>query len=533
MKSANKKRVLALAAAFVVVAILMGGTYAAYVKFDQATNRGTGYGALALANLVENFEEKSNWRVTDPAVKKEIRVENIGGTEQFGSDAYSDIYTRISLKEYMDISPMTYEYFIEDGQTAPGLFLIQRTDGLFVRFPDTLDPANSTDLDTIKGDAQWDNVVTGGSASAYVLGLTEDDFVLAQSVEDALTDTSYYYVRTKAGDPNGQYGRMLPVARVAAETISVDGVVGPIDHALIDEKDYGHYDDEHETDEAIECTFTEHSWKDGGLSDAFREYVSWLLGDDVILYSEWEASGEAVKKWILDDRDTADAWAYWGAAVPPGESTKNLLRSVKLEKQPDGDFYYVIHADMQAVDYAGLDTWEADNEDIVAALRNAALLQGEDELKLNMLSYKPADPLQNDRIFFHVQDCDPGTMAPWEEENWIMTLDYVLAASNSAVGHIVIPLASVVKGGQGVNLADVEITDIQSPEGYDYTDADIYIEDEKIISKGLMSWDDFFDTANFEGLPTGWVLEVPVVITLTDSVSGKSAEFTVINMYTN
>jgi len=371
MKSANGRRLLSLAAAFAVVAAMLGGTWAAYVKFDQATGRAQGNGALALANLVESFEDKSNWKVTDPPLKKEIRVENLGGTSQFGSDDYSDIYTRISLKEYMDVSPMTYSYFAEEGQDAPSLFLIQRTDGLFVRFDGSLDPADENDLDTIKGDALWDKVADDGAASAYVQALTKGDFVLASSVEDKLTGVSYWYVRTGAKSPNGRYGRVLPVARVASQSYTVDETP-LIDHELIAGKDYGHYDADHETGAAIECGFTEHSWGEG-LSDAFRAYVSWQLDADTILYSDWiEAGGKSVKKWILDDRAGADAWAYWGAAVPPGEGTKNLLRGVKLEQQPDGDFLYVVHADMQAVDYAGLDAWEGDNDNIVAALRGAA-----------------------------------------------------------------------------------------------------------------------------------------------------------------
>jgi len=340
-------------------------------------------------------------------------------------------------------------------------------------------------------------------------------------------------VRTKAGDPNGQYGRVLPVDRVIVpgeEPFTPDGRT-PIDHDLIDNKDYGHYDDGHEDNTAIECTFTEHSWKAGGASDAFRDYVSWTLGAKVILYSDWMTDGgEAVAKWILDDRSTTDCWAYWGAAVPPTGSTGNLLQTIKLDRQPDGDFYYAIHADMQAVDYTGLDSWADDNTDIVAALKSAAAGEGEEgDLLLLMSSYTPATA--NDRIFFYVQTEDPVTHAPWTQGEWEMYLDDEAASIVGAAGFIEIPLFSVVAPGQGVNLTDIEITDIQCPAGYSYTSAEIYIAGGKIVSKGLMSWDDYFNDSVNNPTGTNWLLQVPVVITLTDSVSGMSAAFTVNNMY--
>ncbi len=524
MQSKTKKRLAAAAAALIVLAILVSGTYAAFVKFDQATGHNEGKGTLAMANLVENFENSKNWKTSDPPVTKEIRVENIGGTSQFDDDEYVSIYTRISLKEYMDITAVSYDYFIENSQTKPSLFLIQRTDGLFVRFAATLDPSVPANLTTIKNDAQWANVVNGGSASDYVQALTAADFVLAQGINDTV---EYYYVRTKAGDPNGQYGRKLPVAggSAGATAVTVDGTTA-VDHALINDKDYGH-----ENGSDIECGFTAHTWKTGGVSDAFREYISWQLGADVILYSDWiTGGGESVNKWILDDRTTTDAWAYWGAAVLPGASTKNLLKTMKLDKQPDGNFYYAVHADMEAVDFAGLDGWATDNATVVAALKAATSTGGTGDLALNLLStsYRPAT--SNDRIFFNAQTQDPDTFEPWDEEDWEMTLDYEEAALFSAIGHIEIPLGNIIVSGQGVNLTDIQITNIQSPSGYAYTSSDIYISNGKIISKCLMSWVDFLNEDNFvDG--TGWILEVPVVITLTDSVSGKTADFTVINMY--
>ena len=58
--------------------------------------------------------------------------------------------------------------------------------------------------------------------------------------------------------------------------------------------------------------------------------------------------------WILDE---ADGWIYWATAIAPGESTSNILESVKLDVMPGASFEYYIHIDMEAVTYDDLDKW--------------------------------------------------------------------------------------------------------------------------------------------------------------------------------
>ena len=496
MQKHSKKRVLALIAAGLAAAILLGGTWAA--KLDQATGRSTGGSSMALANLVENFEAFDGWRVGDAAKIQEIRVENLGGTGQYDGYEYTDVYTRISLKEYLEITPIRIEYFIEAGQTSPSLFLIDPSDGLFVRFDGALAPPSP-------------------------------DCVKASGIDD--DGIEYWYVRAKAGDSNGQYGRMLPVGKAPdpdAPVFCPDGHA-IVDHTLLNAQSYGH-----EAAARIECGFTVHNWAAGKASGAFRHYVSWSLGDAVINYSDWLAlGGESVAAWILDDTDFACAYAYWGAPVAPGASTGNLLEKVMLAAQPEGDFVYMVHADMQAVDLAGLSSWEGSAPAaILGALRGTSSVVTPPEpaaIELNAPyddapAWKPSRSDSKDRIYFDYDK--PG------HENEVFLMPQSFMEGIDALGCIEIPLSVLIKApqddGSTIDLDDVRVTNIESPAGYAFTAEDICVEDQKLISKCLLRYEDIV-LANFDG--EKWTIEIPVTVTLTETGTGKSVNFTVVNMY--
>jgi hypothetical protein len=101
-----------------------------------------------------------------------------------------------------------------------------------------------------------------------------------------------------------------------------------------------------------ECAYPVHSWHGVDLTDvraqpAGDEYIRWILGTDVVLLSEWD--GVPGPFWIIDDRDILDPWVYWGQALQPGEETSKFMEAVELIKQPNGDFYYAIHVELQAL----------------------------------------------------------------------------------------------------------------------------------------------------------------------------------------
>ena len=100
-----------------------------------------------------------------------------------------------------------------------------------------------------------------------------------------------------------------------------------------------------------------------------RKYVQVIFGDDVITLSAWD--GKPVAKWIYDDTSSnAEPYVYWGQALEVGESTSNVMEAVRLAKQPEGDFYYSIRVDMEAVIKDQIDEWGVFPDEIYQAYFN-------------------------------------------------------------------------------------------------------------------------------------------------------------------
>ena len=60
----------------------------------------------------------------------------------------------------------------------------------------------------------------------------------------------------------------------------------------------------------------------------------------VISMEEWKAKGsEAGKYWVYD----TDGWAYWADAIMPQTATGLFLSGVKMQRQPDENWYYAIN----------------------------------------------------------------------------------------------------------------------------------------------------------------------------------------------
>jgi alternate signal-mediated exported protein len=336
MNTKVKRTLSGICAIAVAVALLIGGTYA-YRQFEHKSNpfrNDPNY----QGRLVEDYEEKE-W-IPGTEIKKEIFVRNMGETRQFPGTNWGDIYVRVKLKEHMDITPIDYVYYPGTG-TAATRFMVDK-DGDFVRFPAT--GTIAAQLTTIRNSSVWANVITDpAKRAAFLAGLTEANFVRLRGYYDT---QDYWYVVTKANDPNGQYGAFVVMDKVAdpSKMISItgsdraagmdysNGVVlqGPSDH------------------ENEECLYPVHYWDAGDPAQCALEshkYAEWELGDSIVMASAWD--GNPVNKWILDP---VTGWATWGNALKPGEETDLLLKSVTPIRLPDGQLLYVIHADMQATD---------------------------------------------------------------------------------------------------------------------------------------------------------------------------------------
>jgi uncharacterized protein YjdB len=336
-KRSRKKKVAATVAVVMAIAITIGGTY--MVKdFDQhKTNAGWKDTPKYDATLVENFTADDDWEVADGAVTKQISVSNTGDA----SKGFGEVYVRIQLKEYLEIREMLTEH-------TPERYMINASNGKFIVF-DSYAEAH---------DAYPDNVISA-------------------ELTDAVSGVTGYFVQTKGGDDNGQYGRYIYTTYELEPEVDIEHVVGTERH------DDEAYDEEtHNAASNHECDYPVHPWTGTDLDNGIyaqggaAEYIKWILGDDVILLSDWiDAGSQPVAKWIIDDRSEADGgtnWIYWGQLLQPGEQTSNFLEAMQLIKQPDGDFYYAIHAEMEAL---SLDEILRENDpewvDIPEAIKNS------------------------------------------------------------------------------------------------------------------------------------------------------------------
>lgn len=303
-KLITRKSIAGAVSTILAVSLILGGTLAYQDYTQHAANEFSGTDSKHAVHLIEDFKEVKDWKVADAPIKKEIRVRNMGGTEDFPGD-YEDVYVRLQLKEYMEIAKLSYEY--SDSR------LMINTEGAFYAY-DTEEAAKQ----------------------AFPGHKVEKHTALG-------ADAEKWYVVTQAHDDNGQYGRFLILDSSLEDAKSlVPGVIRAVDAATID----------HHENKNGECDYTIHKW-DGNLT-VFEEYIKWFLGDNVIKMEDWD--GKPTAKWILDT-NSAEGWVYWGEALKPGAETSNLLEKVSLIKQPDGGFYYTIHTDMQAVSYDELGLW--------------------------------------------------------------------------------------------------------------------------------------------------------------------------------
>ena len=298
LKNLPRRPLYALAAGAVALSLVIGGAFAWADNSQHKSNIATGGGKMALQDivLVEDYEKPTDWKMGQEVTKK-VSVKNTGEGQ---------LFTRIQLKEYMDIAKITYAYTDE--------FLLTDSSGKFVA---------GTTAENLKS---WLN----NKKVVY-----DDDQIVQRRAYGDTADK--FYLRTNENtNINGMYGKQMLVSYTEEAPKSlVDGVT---------RADYEETND-HRLHPTGECDYTCHLWKTS--PDPFHEYVQWNLGAGLIKMSEW--NGQPVAAWILDDASD-EGWAYWGEAINPGAETTKLLESIKLIKQPAGPFYYTLHVDMQATD---------------------------------------------------------------------------------------------------------------------------------------------------------------------------------------
>ena len=331
MQKANhgglKKKAAAIAALLLAAATAVGGTLA-YKDYKQhKSNEFSGSQIKYEARLVEDFEEVFDWKVGED-IKKEIRVANVGKAEA----GYGDVYVRLQLKEFMQIGDMVFKETEERYMVANGRQTFTASSGKTYTFED------------------GHYVIFGSETEAK--GVFPNSTV--KYLEDKVTGETGYFIETKKGDFNGQYGKHVVVDYGFGEMAPV--IPGSV-FCPVDERNHHGYTDP-ATGEFIiwskECDYPVHPWNDADgpqFRSYIKQYIEWVLGDDIIFLSDWD--GKPVAAWIIDDgavvNPAIDGWAYWGQALAPETTTSNILEKVLLIDQPDGNFYYVIHTDMQAL----------------------------------------------------------------------------------------------------------------------------------------------------------------------------------------
>ena len=291
----NRKRLLtAIGAVTLAGALALTGTYA-WKDFSQHKTNEFKSNIQYDITLVEDFTEKSDWSVEDPAVNKDVWVANYGD---------QPAYVRLNFREYAEIFESAY---------------IKDAEGNLIRFA----------VDKLG------NFIECGAddKGAYPVGDTY--FVVAQGSDQDVTDPD-------DTNQNGQIGRyMLDPAGLATPSKTYGG-----DHRATTEEEEAGYELH---------TFVPEGNESADMQE-MRKLIQWTMGTDIKTMAEWQAlpAGEQIGAfWVLD----SDGWAYWANPLLPGDKTTLLMDMVTLIDAPEGTFYYAVHTSMQAVSNDELNLW--------------------------------------------------------------------------------------------------------------------------------------------------------------------------------
>jgi len=288
--SKNKKgnRIAVVVAVVLVIALLLAGTYA-WTDFTQHDTNPFNGGEQVSVTLNDKYTPPDEW-LAGQTVDKKVSVTNTDESNRLA-------YVRLQFKEYME----SYK-----------LVPVQES-GENVLFATYADGAKKGEYMT------WADAQAGGyDYTEYVVN-------------------GVSYARTRNEElRNGIYGKAMYIP----DALDIYGTANKAQYV-------------HEEQHTDECEYNVHNWDGSSIanrtdsSDKIADYISWTLGSQVVTMTNWISAGKPTGNfWILDE---ADGWVYWASALAPGESTSNILESVKLDVMPGANFEYYIHIDMEAV----------------------------------------------------------------------------------------------------------------------------------------------------------------------------------------
>ncbi|MDR0906081.1 MAG: hypothetical protein LBN00_07910 [Oscillospiraceae bacterium] len=319
-------KVIALAMSVVMLTVvIIAGTFA-WTNHDQhKTNELTGIDKIYDVTLIEDFKPKDNWKVTDSPVTKEIRVKNTGNPDA------GALFVRLTFKEFMEIADQGgYEY-------TPDRYAIG-TDGQFLTSETEPTP-------------EW----------LALQGYPDHEYSL---LTNAINGEKRYFIKTEAGDINGQYGKyVITGVGLGGNTNPVVAGTTRVDPADLQTNAV------HDADSNGECAYPAHNLSNPttGATFPIHNYVQWNHGAAVVALSAYTGQENV---WVYNDTDPDDFYVYWIGALEPDDVTANVFESLQLKVQPDGSFYYAIHVDMEAVSTDHLADWTGIPTEVGNALNN-------------------------------------------------------------------------------------------------------------------------------------------------------------------
>ncbi|MDR0862321.1 MAG: hypothetical protein LBN30_06080 [Oscillospiraceae bacterium] len=322
------KKIIALGMAAVILTVtVIGGTFAWTDYRQHKTNEFKATGKIYDVTLIEEFIPKDDWKVTDACIEKEVRVKNMLNPDDAKS---GPVLVRLTFKEYMEIAAQTGYVYTPD-RYAVG------EDGAFIG--SLTEPTE-----------QW----------LANQGYPNHEYA---QIKDAISGVTAYFIKTKAGDINGQYGKYIVTdtgVPAGAQPVIQGSVRADVTSTAA-----------HIAGSNDECNYPAHNLASmtGDLTLPIREFVTWDNGAAVIPLSALQEGQTGV--WVYNDTDVSDTYVYWVGLLRPGQTTADAFESVGLIKQPDGTFYYAIHVDMEAISPDELPTWTSIPASVKAALEAA------------------------------------------------------------------------------------------------------------------------------------------------------------------
>ena len=334
-----------ISAGVLILVMLLGGTYAWSEAQQPKTNEFEGKGLRYNVSLVENFDKEADMQLKTPVAKPTF-VSNLGETDAVA-------YIRLTLKEYMELRQVEYQY--SDNRYAIN------------------DGTNNSYIGDLHGEYLYYIDLDGSDvagARAYFAGLGYDMAVrtidwfdkdgkvtpLIPGDDGFLIPASGWYLQTDWFDPDGQYGKFI-----VTKATPVDPAIPVIFGSRRGDTEHNELNGDH--NEALWTKFIWASLDDPSLDNAIRAYIDLGLNfGDIMSLSDFMDpagnNGNPIAAWIYDDTNPADAYIYWGEPLIGGAYTANILNDVTLKKHPDGDFYYGLRIEMEAVSFSDMKLWD-------------------------------------------------------------------------------------------------------------------------------------------------------------------------------